>query len=37
MHNTFLTKFHAQKYCINKKGANIGAFSLKICLKITPR
>lgn len=37
MHNTFLAKFHAQKYGINKKGANTGAFSLKICLKITPQ
>lgn len=37
MHNTFLAKFHTQKYGINKKGAHIGAFSLKICLRITPQ
>ncbi len=37
MHNTFLAKFHVQKYGINKKGANIGAFSFKICRKIIPQ
>lgn len=30
MHNTFLAKFHIQKYGINKKGTDIGAFSLNI-------
>lgn len=29
MHNTFLAKIDAQKYNINKKGAHIGALSLR--------